>query len=625
MVPVESCNADAMEGADEQLLQIITRLYQFTEETIWRIFISLKDFFTYSQLARLEGTVQLKPQQRMEHAAVEWTHAVGAVITGDVKLEEFFDRMPMQELAGMPTPVTEVPQAVLAAGRWPMQTGRPKSGPGVSEAHPFLQLCTPMEVPLSLQPSTFVPRMLSGPVTLLHRSLKMNDYLLSRRLLQYFPPLRGGACESTVRIAEQFKDLRHNLVSVGIGHDGEEVLNDELLEAQLGDCFESNLMQLVSAIRTVEAPTTNIDSLREETREEEVLLSSLSGPLLAFYVLVDLAISAAPFAQMSTHLLKKAELFLRSKDMPNVGSANLLPDSESLLSFFVKYIARLNVLVEVRPEFKGRASLASIILGIETLPSEPALLKSHLNRLHSQRHAIMSLVESVDLVKKGQTSASQRTLVDFLSSAIKGLTSDEEDSSKAVTDTDARDQRDDAEQMAEGLGASRYLLRFLEYLTKVADLMHSASIEAQARKPNKKVQELKKQKKEGTIDVIVNTGIGESTGEVHDEGVEVTKLFDVLAETPKGIVARLLFELSGHKQALALSEVMNVDLVEVIVNNSWALPSWTQHRSRKSMQSLRDPGSTSAHYPISMKWCCTLQNMRVLCRKYATQMHLFSR
>eukprot|EP00971_Amphidinium_carterae_P298535 5931475-Amphidinium_carterae.1 len=50
---------------------------------------------------------------------------------------------------------------------------------------------------------------------------------------------------------------------------------------------------------------------------------------------------------------------------------------------------------------------------------------------------------------------------------------------------------------------------------------------------------------------------------VPDEGVEVTKLFDVLAESPKGIVARLLFELGGDRQALSLSEVMHVDLVEV--------------------------------------------------------------
>jgi hypothetical protein len=611
MAPMENADEDAIEGADEQLLKIITRLYQFTEETIWRIFISLKDFFTYSQLGRLEGSIQLKPGQRMEHASVEWTDAVGAVITGEIKLAEFFDRMPMQENTGTAGTANEPPHAITAADG--LKTYAATHSPGGSimskgadtpEAHPFLQLCTPMEVPLSLQPSTFVPRMLSGPVTLLHRSLKMNDYLLSRRLLQYFPALRGGACESTVQIAERFKDLRRRLVSGGIGVDAEEMLSDELLDAQLGEGFETGLLQLVSAIRIAEAPSAVIDIVHE-AHEEVVLLSSLSRPLLSFYVLVDLAVSAAPFAQMSTHLLKKAALYLKSEDMPNVANPSLLPDSDSVLNFFLKFMSRLSVLVEVRPEFKGRASLASIILGIETLPSEPALLKSHLNRLHSQRHAIMSLVESVDLVKKGQTSASQRTFVDFLSSAIKSLTSDEEDSSKAVTnpddrDADTHDAATDAEQMAEGLGASRYLLRFLEYLTKVADLMHSASIEAQARKPTKKVQELKKQKKEGLIDVVVDTGfVHDEVGEVHDEGVEVTKLFDVLAETPKGIVARLLFELGGHKQALALSEVMDVDLVEVIVNSSWVLPVWKQQQGRKTRQSLRDP--SAKHYPASME------------------------
>ncbi|CAK0808130.1 unnamed protein product [Prorocentrum cordatum] len=342
------------------------------------------------------------------------------------------------------------------------------------------------------------------------------------------------------------------------------------------------------------------------------MLLSLSGPLLEFYVHVDLAISAAPFSQLSTHLLKKGSPCLASEGLASVGDPGLLPITASLRSFFKNWVERLQVLVEVRPaEFKGRASLASIILGIETLPSEPALLKSHLNRMHSQRHAILSLVESVDLVKKGQTtSTSQRTLVDFLSSAIKSLTSEEDESSKAtVTDVDARDQRDDAEAMAEGLGASKYLLRFLEYLAKVADLMRSASTDAQARK-TKKTQEVKKHKpKEGHIKLAMNAaaedrageGSCDGLGELPEEDVEVTKLFDVLAESPKGIVARLLFELGGHRQALALSEVMNVDLVQVIVNSSAVLPVWTPQRGEAEGHRLRDPGTARSRYPLSME------------------------
>ena len=82
------------------------------------------------------------------------------------------------------------------------------------------------------------------------------------------------------------------------------------------------------------------------------------------------------------------------------------------------------MLLEVRRSESAQSSLSHLILDIETLPSEPTLLKSHLSRLHSQRHAILSLVESVDLVKKGE-GTTKRNLADFLGEAIKTLISDE--------------------------------------------------------------------------------------------------------------------------------------------------------------------------------------------------------
>ena len=47
-----------------------------------------------------------------------------------------------------------------------------------------------------------------------------------------------------------------------------------------------------------------------ETQGQEVL-SSLSQPLLAFYVLVDLAVSAAPLGETSTQLLKRAKKLIQ--------------------------------------------------------------------------------------------------------------------------------------------------------------------------------------------------------------------------------------------------------------------------------------------------------------------------
>ena len=57
-------------------------------------------------------------------------------------------------------------------------------------------------------------RMLASPGTLLQRSLKMNDYALSRELLGHFPGLRGGQIEAAVRMAEQFKELRERFLDL---------------------------------------------------------------------------------------------------------------------------------------------------------------------------------------------------------------------------------------------------------------------------------------------------------------------------------------------------------------------------------------------------------------------------
>lgn len=553
-------------------LETIQQLQLFAQETIWRIFICLKDYIIYSQLAVPGGFASLAPAQRTgdlgiaEGTAREWATAVGAVIVGDMDI-----------LGGLQGAAAE--RAVRKG-----VSGLEVSG----ELHPLRQLCTPMEVPLSLLPCTFIPRMLACPATLLQRSLKMNDYALSWQLLNHFPALQGDHVEMAVRIAEQFKELRQLLETRGKPAVQEEEESESKvssdasgLDQQLEDELEACLAKLAETLPAAQG-----------TSEARHLLGSLSRPLLAFYVLVDLAVSAAPFSQMSTFLLKKATHWLVAEE---VGPGVEPVVADAMRSFFQTWVERLCVLIEVRPELRDRASLASIILGIETLPSEPALLKSHLNRLHTQRHAILSLVESVDLVKKGQTSASQRTLVDFLSSAITS-NREEEDSSK-VAGADAGD-REDAVQISEGLGSSRYLLRFLEYLARVADLMHSASQDAGTRKPKKTSAEAMRRREAVTLTFESSSTAGatavEMNEETMDEAAGVTKLFDVLAEPPKGIVARLLFELGGHRQALALSEITSIDIVEVIVNASF---KWNDGELSQKDRLL----STLPRYPMSME------------------------
>lgn len=102
-----------------------------------------------------------------------------------------------------------------------------------------------MDVPLSLSPSLFIPRMLSSPGTLLQRSLKMNDYALSQQLLKHFPTLRGGQVEAAVQIAEHFKELRELLVtrkSVPKASGEDEKVGEE--EEQFNKAVETSLQGL---------------------------------------------------------------------------------------------------------------------------------------------------------------------------------------------------------------------------------------------------------------------------------------------------------------------------------------------------------------------------------------------
>ena len=78
--------------------------------------------------------------------------------------------------------------------------------------------------------------------------------------------------------------------------------------------------------------------------------------------------------------------------------------------------------------------------------------------------------------------------------------------------------------------------------------MQTASQDARGRKREKKTESPTKSPKEK---VYISTGSTEKTEDQDDQQEEVaeaTKLFDVLAERPKAIVARVLFELGGRRQ-----------------------------------------------------------------------------
>ena len=161
--------------------------------------------------------------------------------------------------------------------------------------------------------------------------------------------------------------------------------------------------------------------------------------------LIDLAVCGRASSDVSLRMLREANGICLSAD----------PNSKVNL-----WSSKLAVLLEAKTEFSSNVSseetpvtLSELILGIETLPTEPELLKDHLNRMHSQRSAIMALVNRVDQVRRGQVRE-EGNVTDFLAEAISRLTTEETGG------------------IASG---GPFLIRFLEYLGRACALVQGAS------------------------------------------------------------------------------------------------------------------------------------------------------
>ncbi|CEM27730.1 unnamed protein product [Vitrella brassicaformis CCMP3155] len=649
-----------------RLQRIMTQLRVFIQEALWRAFICLKDYFAFSALAHpSHGDLSLISADSITSAAgSQGSGGSGKGPTSPPQPHAGIEAPRATDHLAAPSPLTPTsprpPDSSLIEGavgvldemswmglgsgewrqwaprvgavlfethmeaRWHGVTTGAKAHDGASEGsdesaqrpsgrervvvrggmqsqppHPFMRFCTPPEVPISLAPSSFIPRMLAEPSVLLNRALKINDYVLSMQLVDYFG--LPAVCRSTVTIAERFAALRGRVAALKTA-----AVRDE------GDGGSGGDLDFGGVKRGID----EILGVCERDGLDDMVLSG-NASLLAFYACVDLAVSAAANADLSMTLLKCASAYLsahrsRSQQSSPSPTPTTAPLPDGLYAFFTNLIDRLSVLLEAKGRFDHTSGskaetattsgLAALMLDVETLPTEPALLRTHLSRVQSQRNALLSLVESVDLLKKGHTSASHRSLMDFLSSAIKTLASERPDESPdgggqpgggdAVEISQQADNAFDQERRGES--GPRYLLGFLEYLTKVAEWLRSASQASMARGKSgdaaTATEEANEAKGEmegegggaaaGAASAAASSsrdgGVGVSGGTLSVLGSamqseEWLDYFSVLAKTPKATVARVLFELHGHREALQLADVMGVDLVEVILKSSLPL------------------------------------------------------
>ena len=255
------------------------------------------------------------------------------------------------------------------------------------------------------------------------------------------------------------------------------------------------------------------------------------SPILVVTMLVDLAISASPASDVSLSLLENAQKIL-ARDFEKTTNSAL-----------TSWVSKLKVLLEAKTEFNSaaaaRVGLSELILGIETLPNEPELLKDHLSRMHSQRSAIMSLVDRVDKFRKNteekttdRSPENTGNNLDFLSDAIRTL--EGEDIVGKPSDT-----------------KSSFLIKFLEYLNKICCLIQEAATASSV------------------------------------------SFFSVLSEDPVDLVAKLVFIHKGIPQAISLCQIMGLDMVDVIADHSVSVTDMEQvvgkfFISRDILESLAD-------------------------------------
>ena len=303
---------------------------------------------------------------------------------------------------------------------------------------------TPPRCSMALLPDAFVPRLEEGPLEVVKAALAMNDYCLASQLMGFFNP-GVNQDESCAIIAEAEK----------------------------------------------------FQKLRDFLRSGVPVVQDSSFPYSDPLLLIDLAISGSAPSEVSLAMLKAAQAA-----------------AETPSDFLAVWAGKLAVLLEAKTEFRsnvilsGSLDLSEVVLGIETLPNEPELLKDHLTRMHSQRSAIMALVDRVDQVRRGQVNEEP----DFLSDAIRKLTREGLEGFSA-------------ESKSSGGG---FLIRFLEYLSKACSLVQEAAPSA-------------------------------------------VSLFDVLSEEPVDLVARIVFEHKGFAQAQSLCELMHIDLISIVQSQSVAV------------------------------------------------------
>ncbi len=361
------------------------------------------------------------------------------------------------------------------------------------------------------KPSQFMSRMLASPESLLNVCLKRRDYVLAKRMILNFglPPSRS----LEVAVAEKLDDVSARL-------------NESWSRGSQDLPAYSNLVQELIEVRSSK------DAQVGKGKSLNVQSEILDTHLHAFYMTVDLAVSAAPTMTHSNMLLKEAQAVLDRWLRLLQEEDSEMTFSRRLHSYFSNLvIRRYSKLIDNERQLVKKAGgsippLWMLLKQVENMPMEPTILESHLSQKQSRVQALDSLRNVFDKVKVGGTK-DVRHVDQLMQSFIKQFTQDSEATSMALSDSGSLKQQDVSASPVE----QQYLLNFLRYIMTIGNNMRAASVRLHASQKS--------------LDIM-----------------------EILDRSPREILAKLVFELNGFDEAVHLSGLMRLDLMKVIVRSS---------------------------------------------------------
>nr|PIL99804.1 hypothetical protein TGCOUG_202070 [Toxoplasma gondii COUG] len=345
------------------------------------------------------------------------------------------------------------------------------------------------ETRLSLKANPFIFHLLSSPPLLVARTLQLNDFTFCDRLMRYFdlPPSIKAAVAVARAFAQLRTVLGSEAARKSVGESAREIQTDirEAVDRTVrnmsralqttSELSPSTLTQpldlgqhlspspwafypnsppsfatCVGAESGASVPfaASTVSSFSLSLHDFSFLLLSLRPLLLPLYAYVDAAVSCALSPPSCLLLLRSALDALEAEPAEgeeglwiSLGSADIdekqrqrrveeRPRLErvppALAAFFRTFVDRLSVLLEARNQTPASCRpLAGVLLDVEALPTEPALLRSHLYSLQKQKTAVAALVEALQFIKE-ETHAlhSLHSARQFLGTAVNILSAE---------------------------------------------------------------------------------------------------------------------------------------------------------------------------------------------------------